>query len=276
MAKSNFEIAFQLGAKMDPSVKKAFGSAINQIDKVKSRMGTVLKTGAKLSVGIGAAATAIAGSSVMMANKFSQITDEIDKTSMKMGISTEAFQELRFAMGQVGVKQENLEKGMGRLNQRLADTKRNEKYRDAIQSLGVATEDASGKTRNADAVFMDSIQALHEMEDSTKQAAMAQEIFGTRTSRELMPAIQAGGDSIKTLRKEARDLGVVIGEDSVKAGVLWADTMDKAKNALGGIFNTVASKVLPGLQNFLDMGIDKLPLLQEQDFYCYEYRWQSR
>ncbi|WP_163538307.1 hypothetical protein [Gracilibacillus sp. YIM 98692] len=264
MAKKSFEIAFQLGAEMDPSVKKAFGNAQKQMGKMRKSVTNTIKTGAKLAAGFTAAGAVVGGAAVAMANKFADTADRIDKTSMKLGVTTDAFQELEYAMGQVGVRQETLEKGLGRLNQRLGDTEKNEKYRAAIENLGIATEDTSGKTRDADEVFMETVQALHEMDDATQQAAKAEEIFGTRTARELMPAIKAGGDAIGDLRDEAHELGHVIGKDSVDAGVLWADTMDKAQKMMGGLFNSVASKALPILQKFLDYGIDNMPVLQEK------------
>ncbi len=243
-------------------MKKTFANAQKQLGDFGSKMKNIVKTGAKMAAGVAAAGVAVGGAAVGMANKFAETADTIDKTSMKMGISSDAFQELQYAMGQVGVSQENFEKGLGRLNQRLAKTDTNEKYRKAIQSIGVSTEDTNGKTRDADAVFMETVKSLHQMEDSTKQAALAQEIFGTRTARELMPAIVAGGDAISDLRSEAQDMGVVIGEDSVKAGVLWADTMDKAKNALGGLFNSIAADALPVLQKLLDKIMDNMPAIQ--------------
>lgn len=234
--------------------------------KKTNKFGAALKKAGKMAA-IGAAAVgaagAAAGVAVMgMSKKFAATADNIDKTSMKLGISKTAFQEYQHAMSQVGVSQDNFEKGIGRLNQRLGDTKKNEKYRSAIQNLGVATEDAGGKTRNADKVFMDTVTALGKMEDSTKQAAVAQDIFGTRTARELMPAITAGGDAIKDLRGEAHELGAVLSDESVSAGVLLTDTMDKAQTAFKGLGNVIASKSLPMVQGMLDVVINNMPAIQ--------------
>ncbi|UOQ47734.1 hypothetical protein MUN88_17020 [Gracilibacillus caseinilyticus] len=249
-------------SKFDKGMSNVDGKMKKSEGGMKSFGGKMGKMAAGAIAGISAAAVGAGAAGIAMANKFSDSADRIDKTSMKLGISTDAFQELEFAMGQVGVNSGTMEKSIGRLNQRLADTDGNEKYRTAIQDLGVATEDASGKTRDADEVFMETIQSLHEVGDSTEQAALAQEIFGTKTARELMPAIQAGGDSIADLRDEAHELGAVIGEDGVESGVLWADTVDKMKNMAQGLFNSIAVELLPVFQNLVDWVIANMPQIQ--------------
>lgn len=252
--------------KFDSAVGKSQKKAESATKKTNKFGAAFKKAGKMAAVGaaaVGAAGVAAGVAVVGMSKSFASTADNIDKTSMKLGISKRAFQEYQHAMSQVGVSQDNFEKGIGRLNQRLGDTKKNEKYRSAIQALGVETEDASGKTRNADKVFMDTVTKLGEMEDSTKQAARAQDIFGTRTARELMPAITAGGDAIKDLRGEAHELGAVLSDESVSAGVLLTDTMDKAQTAMKGLGNAVASKALPVVQKMLDVVIKNMPTIQE-------------
>jgi hypothetical protein len=256
----------ELKDKFSPGLKKVQKGTLQFKKDVKElkKVGSAAFKG--IAVGIAATGAAAVGAGVgftVLASKFASTADEIDKTSMKLGVTTDAYQELKFAMGQVGVTQSNFEKGLGRLNQRLADTETNEKYRTAIQNLGIATEDATGKTRNADEVFMETVQALHEMENSTDRAAKAQEIFGTRTARELLPAIEAGGESIEKLRNEAHELGAVISEDGVKAGVLWADSMDKLKKAAGGMMDTFAASTIPHFNKGIQWLIDKIPIVKQ-------------
>ncbi|WP_117161432.1 hypothetical protein [Paraliobacillus sp. X-1268] len=250
----------------DSQFNKGLNNAEKNIGKTEKTTQSFGKKAGKVALGavagLSTALISAGAAGIGMANKFAETADKVDKTSQKMGISTDAYQELEFALGQVGVSGQTMEKSVGRLNQRLGDTKDNEKYRTAIQNLGIATEDASGKTRNADDVFMESVQALHEMEDSTQQAAMAQEIFGTKTARELMPAITAGGDAIAGLRGEAHELGAVISEDGISSGVLWTDTMDKMKNMMSGVFNTLAQQLLPTFQGLLDWIMAHMPQIQ--------------
>lgn len=265
---SNFDLG-TYGAEIvldDSQFNRGMKNAEDSMGKTEKKTQSFGKRVGKIALGaVAGLTTAIVGAGaagIAMANNFADTADEIDKSAIKMGISTDAFQELRFAMGQVGVSQGTMDKSLQRLNQRLADTDGNEKYRTALENLGVATEDAAGKTRSADDVFMDSIQALHEMEDASQQAAIAQEIFGTKTAQDLLPAITAGGEEIANLRGEAHELGAVISEDGVQSGVLWADTMDKFKNMMSGVWASLAQELLPAFQGFLDWVMDHMPTIQ--------------
>ncbi|WNF36405.1 hypothetical protein RJD24_18585 [Bacillaceae bacterium IKA-2] len=261
----NFEIAFKLGSKLDPSVQKNFNAANNQLGNMRKNIGNAIKAGAKLAIGVVAAGAAAAGAAVAMANRFASTADEIDKASIRAGVHSDTLQELRYAMGQVGVDQSTLETALQRTNQRLGEAAAgNEKYQKALVRLGFSIDDVKNGQLDNDEVFMKSIDTLNKMENSQEAAALAAELFGTKTAQELLPAIKAGTLSIEDLRKEANDLNHVIGEDGIKAGVLWADTMDKGKKAIGGLFNTVAGSALPVMQKFLDYGISKLPMLQDK------------
>ncbi|MBU8908501.1 phage tail protein [Desertibacillus haloalkaliphilus] len=214
-------------------------------------------------VAVTGAATAAAGAGFAMVNSFANTADEIDKASIRTGVHTDSLQELRYAMGQVGVDQGQMDRGLERLTQRLGQAEQgNEKYTDALMRLGFAQEDIQSGALSTEEVFMDSIQALHEMDDATKQAELAGEMFGTRLGRQLLPAIQEGGDAIEELREEAHELGAVIDEDGIAAGVLWADTMDSIQNAMGGVFNQIAQSILPVFQDWLDVVLDNMPQIQ--------------
>lgn len=231
------------------STERTFGSTVKSIGK-----GATVVAGALATAG---------GAMFALSVKTANTADEIDKASIKLGISTDAYQELSYALGQVGVDQGTMERSLGRLNQRLADTDSNEKYREALHNLGVATEDASGKTRDADEVFMDSIRALEGVESSSERAALAQEIFGTKTARELLPAIEAGGDSIDELREQAQELGIVMSEDSVDAGVEFADTLDTLKRTFEGLVAELGAELMPMFTDWMNVIIDNTPEIKE-------------
>lgn len=231
--------------------------------KTESRFGKVAKGIAKGGAIVGGALTAAGAAGIAMANKFAGTADELDKTSMKMGINTDALQELRFAMGQVGVDHGTLNQALQRTNQRLGEAAAgNEKYQDALVELGFSLDDVKNGSLDVDDVFMQSIDTLNKMENSQQAAALAAELFGTKTAQELMPAIEAGTLTIEALRDEAHDLGAVISEDGIQAGVLWSDTLDKLRHMMGGVFNTLAQELLPVFQTFLDWIIAHMPQIQ--------------
>jgi len=246
-------------SKADKSIAKTGKGA----EGLSTKMGKGIKTAAKWGLALGTAAIGIAAAGTVMVNKFASVTDELDKTSMKMGISTDALQELRYAMGQVGVNQTTMDKALQRTNQRLGEAAAgNKKYQDALVELGFSIDDVKNGQLDTDAVFMQSIDTLNGMENGQKAAALAAELFGVKTAQELMPAIEAGTLSIEELRAKTHELGGVISEDGIAAGVLWSDTMDTMKTMMGGVFNSLATQLLPTFQIFLEWVMDKMPVIQ--------------
>ena len=93
----NFEIAFKLGAKMDPSVKRTFYSAQKELSSFGKGVGNVVKTGAKVVAGLGAGAVAagaaIAGAGWKLAQasagaqameaQFEQVFDGLEENARK-------------------------------------------------------------------------------------------------------------------------------------------------------------------------------------------------
>ena len=90
--------------------KQAFNSVSNQIKG--------LKAGA---LAIGGAVAAIGAGFVVAAKKTLDFADNLAKTADKIGVSTDALQELRVASDLLGVSQEQLESALGGLSKRLGE-----------------------------------------------------------------------------------------------------------------------------------------------------------
>ncbi|MGO4890288.1 hypothetical protein ACJ2A9_21275 [Anaerobacillus sp. MEB173] len=262
-SKKNFEIAFQLGAKLNPSVKKAFGDASKQLGNMKKNIGNVIKTSAKMAAGLAVAGAAVVGAAGAMANKFAATGDRIDKLSQKIGLSRQAFQEWEFILSQSGTDIEKMQTGLKTLNQRMEEATRGTgKGADAFKTLELSAYDSTGALKTQEQMFEETVVALQEMEDGSEKARLATELLG-KAGQELMPLLNGAAGSVDEMKQKAHELGIVVGDDAVDAAILWTDTMDQAKRAMGGLFNTIAAGVLPTMQKFLDMGMSKLPALQK-------------
>lgn len=222
---------------------------------------TLKKIGKVAAVGIAGATTALIG----LAKSSADTADTIHKGSQRMGISTDAYQEMEYWASQNGLAQEQLEKGIGRLNQRMgAAADGNEKYSGALEKLGINMDEVRDGTLSTEDAFTQSIKSLSEMENGQEQAALASELFGTKLGRDLLPTLQDGALGIEEAKQKAQDLGIVLGESAVNDGVLFTDTMDDLKRSVGGVANKVGLAVIPKLQMFLDWVVENMPLIQEK------------
>lgn len=239
------------------TTEKGIGDLSDQTEKSSSSMiesvSSVAASFTKFAAAGAAAASAMGGALFLVANRVTDTGDEIDKTAMKLGIGTDALQEMRFAADQLGVSQGSMERAMGRLNQRMSEgNEESTKYTEALERLGVATRDAEGNHRDADLVFQDVIGTLGEVESSSDRAALAAEVFGTRTARELLPAIEAGGEELEELTARAHEVGSVMSEDNVAASAQFQDAIHEAQQILGVLWREITFRVLPTFQMFLN------------------------
>ena len=247
------QLFVSIGASTDNFQKEMKGVS-KQVQQTGKQISDHGKTMTKWITGpIAGAGAAVAG----LTKKFASHGDKIAKTSQKLGMSTDAYQELEYAMGQVGVEEKAMERGLGRLNQRMGRAvEGNENLQEAFGNLGYSMQEI--EELDTDEAFMDIINRLHEMDDAQQQSALASEIFGTKMARDLMPAINEGGEEIEKLREEAHDMGIVMDEEAVKASEEFEDAMDNLSRSFKGIFQQLAQELIPVLVD------DLIPTIEEK------------
>jgi len=229
------------------------------MDKVKSTLGTASKVVAGATVAIAAGGAALFG----MATKAGEATDRVDKMSQRLGMSRKSFQEWDYVLSQNGISIDSMQMGMKSLSQRMLESAEGAgKGADLFGKLGISAKDASGNFRNQEDVFKDTIIALQGMDDGIEKAAMAQDLFG-RNGQELLPMLNTSKGSIDELMESARELGLVLGDDAIDAGVKLTDTMDSLKRSLGAVVTQVGVALMPIIQSFSEWVITNMPTIQK-------------
>lgn len=227
------------------------------------RLGDGIKTAAKWGAAIGAGALAAGGAMLGMANKATDTLDRIDKLSQKIGISRQAFQEWEYILSQSGTDIEKLQVGLKTMVQRMDETVQGTgKGAEMFEKLGVSVTDTTGAMRSQEAVFNDTVMALTKMPEGAEKSRLAFELFG-KAGMELMPLLNSTGDDIDELKQKAHDLGIVISDEAVDAGVLFQDTMDDLKRAFGAVVTNVGAELIPIFQGLADWVILHMPQIKE-------------
>lgn len=237
-------------------VTQGLGAMQSSLQRTSQRMsGAGMAMTKGLTVPILAAGAAAFG----LASKYAQMGDDIAKTSTKLGVTTDALQEMQYWASQNGMEAATLERAVGRLNQRIGRAAEgNEKYADAFKALGVSLRDTSGQVRATEEVLGDTIEKLREIEDPAIQSARASEIFGTKMARDLMPALQDTSLSLEEAKEKIHELGGVMSEDAIRNAEKYEDAMDDLKRSFGGVFMELAGKLIPIFTDTL------IPIIQDQ------------
>ena len=225
-------------------------------------LGNGIKTAAKWGAALVAGATAAAGALMGVANKAAESADEVDKMSQKIGLSKEGFQEWRYAMGQSGVDISVMQNGMKTLTNLMdSASKGNKTAAAAFEDLGLSVYDSSGALKDQEVMMREAIMTLANMEDSTERAKLSTQLFG-RAGTELEPLLNSGADGIQELMDRAHELGLVMSDEAVSAGVVFGDTLADVKDSLEMVVTQIGVNVMPMIQTLLDWVIAHMPEIQ--------------
>lgn len=248
------ELMVRVGADVS-GFEKAMTGVQKKMKTVGSRMKSTGKSMTKWVTGPMAAATTGLSGLVMQTAKHG---DEMAKNSQKVGMNVEAYQEYQYALGQAGLSSEQTDKALGRLNQRMGQAVNgNDKYANALEQLGISLEEVEKGNISTDEAMMKSIETLSQMDNEQEKAALATELFGTKMARDLMPAINAGADSLQEARDKAQDLGIVMSEETAQKSEEFNDKMEDLKSRLQAVGLELGTKLLPVITDQLLPAIEQ-------------------
>ena len=232
----------------------------SNFDKKMGGVNKVLGKVSKAAVIGGTAITAAAGGLVAMATKSAATTDRIDKLSQRLGMSKKGFQEWDFILSQSGTSVESLQSGMKVMVQGMTDLEEGTgKGAEAFKKLGISYSDI--KDISQEDVFKLTVERFNDMEDGAKKAGIAQDLF-SRSGQELLPLLNSNAGAIDEMTKKANDLGLVLSDDAVNAGVSFTDTIDQLKRSLGKAGTEIGTTLIPIFENLSELIIANMPTIQ--------------
>lgn len=237
---------------------------------------------------VGGAAAAAAGTLFGIAKTTADAGDHALKMSQKLGIGVEALQELQFAAKLSDVSSEQLGQSLGLLSKNLTAAKGGNK--EAIKSFAVLGEKVSGLVRvgaPTDDVLGAIADRFSRMPDGAKKATIAMDLFG-KSGKDLIPLLNQGSKGIEETRKRARELGVVLSEDTAQASEVFNDSLTELFGALTGVRNIIGSKLIPMLTPLIQALTDWIAVNKELiaqdlgeivsalgDFLKFTFKWAS-
>ena len=171
--------------------------------------------------------------------------------SQQLGISAEAVQELGFASSQSGGSVETMTVGLRTLSNMAQNAAKGSKdAAKAFHEVGLNAKDVTSGKVPLDQALGQIADKFQAMPDGAKKSALAVDLFG-RQGAKLIPLLNEGSAGVAKLRQEARDLGVVIDNETAKALEEFGDENDKVKAQLDGIRNQAIAALLPALSDLV-------------------------
>lgn len=227
--------------------EKKINESGKSASSMSSKMGTAFKTAGRV---IGATVTAIAAVTTAisaLAVKTVDYMGDIDDNAQRVGMSTDAYQKWAYAMQLAGGDASTLQIVMRELT--MFTNELSAGQGDALltlQKLGIGYEDFMALP--VDQQLQAIIEGLQGMESQTDKTTIAQEIFGNRAYQQLMPILNQEKGYVDNLFESMEDLGLVIGDDVVKAGAALGDKLDQLKLTFKTVGASIMSDLFPQIE----------------------------
>ena len=240
------------------ALNRSLDKTQGRISKFSGRAGTAIKAlGPPFLIAAGAAA-AFGAKSIAT---FASVGDEIDKMSQRTGFSAEALSELRFAAEQSGADINTLEKGVKRMQAVMLDAEQGLKTAtDSFDLLNISVKDLQGLSPEEQ--FDKFARAIARVEDPSRRAALAQEVFG-RAGTALLPLFNQGEAGMRALREEAHELGIVFDQEGAASAARWTDSMNSLGKVFEGIQFIVGAFLVDALQPIIDETIEAVVAIKD-------------
>ena len=182
-----------------------------------------------------AAAAALAYSSIRIIKSTAAWGDNIAKTAKRIGTTTEFLSEMGHAAEIAGASSDQLHMGLRRMARSASDASFGlMTQKRAFDELGITVKDVDGRLKDVETIFMESAEALSKMDDATRKAAIAQEIFG-RGGDAMLVLLDEGAEGIGKMRLEARRLGITLSGEGARRMEEFADSITRIKTAMKGL-----------------------------------------
>ncbi|HQJ24921.1 MAG TPA: hypothetical protein PLW63_06245, partial [Bacillota bacterium] len=227
--------------------------------KLKDIGGDIAKTAVAGVAAVGAAVVGAAAGAFKLATAAGEQADELLTMSAKTNIAVESLQEMEYASRLVDVELGTMTGSMSKLVKSMDNAKEGSS---AFDTLGIKVRDSGGQLRDQQTVWYETIDALGKVENETERNAIAMQIFG-KSAMELNPLIKAGGEELKKLGQEARDLGVVLSEEAVNQAGKFDDMMQRLQATTKALATNVGVAVMPAFEAIIGAATSIIPKVIE-------------
>lgn len=187
----------------------------------------------------------VGGAIIGTTREFAASADQSIKTARNLGLTAEAYQELTFAAGLSGVQQERLADGLKDLQKTSVEaTRGNKELAKDYRRLGINAREFVKIP--ADQKLMRIAEGLQRIENPAERAQVKMRVLG-ESGVHMGNLLDNGSAAIAGMRKEARDLGLVIGSDVAVKAEAMNDALDRMEMVVKALTNPIAEEMIPVL-----------------------------
>lgn len=229
--------------KLQSSTERALRNSQKSVDGLNARLKGLQSTVTKVAgvFGVAFGARALVGF-IKSSVEAGEATGDLAE---RLGITAEQLQEFTFAAEQNGSSQEGLATAFRGMTKLLGEVERGSKQAKAeLAALGLTAADLRNKSP-AD-VFTTLLDRIGRIEDPLRRNAELNKIFG-KSGLEMAQLAMQGAKGIDALRDRARELGLVLSNETIDKLQEAGDRIDVIKTAASTAGARMTEAFLPAI-----------------------------
>lgn len=234
------------GAKRTEQLTGQLTQAVPQLEKTQDRTTKVVGALAGLASILGAGAI-VRGLNNLVQSTVDN-TLQMSDTARQLGTTSQAMREWQYVAEQSGVPVETMNSALQTLSQNMRSVQLgNGDMATAFRRLHVPVRDAQRNLRDASDVFAEAGVAITRIENPTRRARLATQVFG-EAGRHLVPIFEQGATAINEMRDEVRALlGGNLQEMEQQSRRVRAE-YSRFNLSLEALTNSIVLQLLPGFR----------------------------
>lgn len=214
-----------------------------QIERVTASLG---RLGLALGVGLAVRATA------NFVDGIREAGDDLDKTGIILGASTQALQQWRFAANLAGVQAGDMTNSTIRLQRMMSDAANGMAApREAFEDLGISVTDAQGDLKRLDDFMPEFADAIARVENPAERVGTLNRLMG-RSGARLGPLFAQGAAGLREAGDEFERLGGGLSQGAIDASVELTDAYARLDIAFRSLKSTIGLFIIPILTRLTD------------------------
>lgn len=204
-----------------------FTKGVAQVNRSLDRVQRNSKETSRAMTGINTAMaglrTKVIGAAVALGSMFTvqqakaaiSYADTLGKTASKLGITTDALQQYRFAAEQSGVKTTTFDMALQRFARRSGEARKGMgELTKVYQELGIELKDTEGRFKTTEILFNEFAEAISNAGDEQEKLRLAFKGFDSEGAA-LVNMLKDGASGLAAFKKEANGLGLVIDKELI-------------------------------------------------------------
>ena len=233
---------------------KNLGESVEQSENKLAKFVDVAKrvgaVAADIFVALGKAAIDTGKKIWDMSNEVAAAGDKIDKTSQKIGISAESYQEWGYVFERCGANVDNLQAGMKTLSGVITEAANgSDKATAKLAAVGLTLDDLNGKSQDEQLSIV--IAKLQEMKSGAERTAAASGLLG-KSAVDMAAVLNTSAEDTQALKDEAHEYGMIMSNEAVAASATFEDSLTKMNHTVTGLKNNMIGALLPSVTLIMD------------------------